>query len=236
MSLPYFPLYPTDFDGKTAHLTILEDGAYNRLLRLCWKTPGCRIPTDEAWIMRQMRARSPEEQDAVMVVLEEFFTAKGGFYTNKKLSEIYASSSEAHERRKKAGSKGGRAKSLKTNETGSSNATAKLKQPEPEPEPYIEERNANALRRNSPKNPDPTKVLFDSGVAILTEAGIKEANARSILGKWKKAHGAEAVITAIGRAQREGAIDPVAFIEGCFKFRRLTGADNEDYLRGVLNL
>ena len=134
MSLPYFPLYPTDFDGKTAHLTLLEDGAYNRLLRLCWKTPGCRIPADEAWIMRQMRARSPEEQEAVRTILDEFFTVRGGFYTNKKLSEIYVASSDAHERRKNAGSKGGKAKALKTNKSEPSNAVAKPKQPEPEPE------------------------------------------------------------------------------------------------------
>lgn len=134
MGLPYFPLYPTDFDGKTAHLTILEDGAYNRLLRLCWKTPGCRIPTDEAWIMRQMRARTNDEQEAVRSVIAEFFTAKGGFYTNKKLSEIYDASRDAHERRKNAGSKGGKAKALKTNKTEPSNAVAMAKQPEPEPD------------------------------------------------------------------------------------------------------
>ena len=32
--LPYFPLYPTDFEADTSHLTLEEDGAYNRLLRL----------------------------------------------------------------------------------------------------------------------------------------------------------------------------------------------------------
>jgi uncharacterized protein YdaU (DUF1376 family) len=53
MSLPYFPMYPSDFEAKTSHLTLLEDGAYNRLLRLCWMTPGCSIPADEAWIMRR---------------------------------------------------------------------------------------------------------------------------------------------------------------------------------------
>ncbi|MCP5097247.1 MAG: YdaU family protein, partial [Chloroflexi bacterium] len=36
MSLPYFPMYPTDFEADTSHLTLEEDGAYNRLLRLMW--------------------------------------------------------------------------------------------------------------------------------------------------------------------------------------------------------
>ena len=40
MKVPYFPLYIADYDSKTAHLTLEEDGAYLRLLRLCWRTPG----------------------------------------------------------------------------------------------------------------------------------------------------------------------------------------------------
>ncbi|MBE7186199.1 MAG: hypothetical protein INR68_17535, partial [Methylobacterium mesophilicum] len=39
----------------------------------------------------------------------------------------------------------------------------------------------------------------------------------TMLGKWKRDHGAEAVIVALGKAQREGAIDPVSFIEGCLR-------------------
>ncbi|WP_422028131.1 hypothetical protein [Roseovarius sp.] len=66
---------------------------------------------------------------------------------------------------------------------------------------------------------DPDKVLFDSGIQYLTASGIPERKARMLLGKWRKEHGTEAVIAALGRAKREGAIEPVAFIEGCLKFR-----------------
>ena len=65
---------------------------------------------------------------------------------------------------------------------------------------------------------DPAKLMFDSGVALLSAAGIKRAQARAMIGKWRKDHGAEAVIAAIGRAQREGAVDPVAFIVGALRF------------------
>lgn len=61
--------------------------------------------------------------------------------------------------------------------------------------------------------------MFDAGIELLTSAGIPAQRARPILGKWRKQHGAEAVISAIGQAKREGAIEPVSFIEGCFKFR-----------------
>lgn len=137
MSLPYFPMFPSDFEAKTSHLTLAEDGAYNRLLRICWMTPGCSIPTDEAWIMRRVRAFTEADKEAVRDVLGEFFTANDGRYSNAKLTRIWLEANEAHEKRKNAGSRGGKAKALKTKETGSSNAKAMLKQPEPEPEPEV---------------------------------------------------------------------------------------------------
>lgn len=64
---------------------------------------------------------------------------------------------------------------------------------------------------------DPEKILFDEGIRLLGAASITQAAARQLLGKWKRDHGAPAVITALGKAQREGAIDPKAFIEGALR-------------------
>lgn len=135
MSLPYFPMFPTDFEAKTSHLTLAEDGAYNRLLRLMWMTPGCSLPDDDAWIMRRMRCTKEEFEAVVLVVIDEFCDRENGRVSNAKLTSVFQQSSEAHEKRVLAGSKGGKSKSLKTNKTASSNAQAKPKQPEPEPEP-----------------------------------------------------------------------------------------------------
>jgi hypothetical protein len=66
---------------------------------------------------------------------------------------------------------------------------------------------------------DPEKVMFDSGVNLLTNAGKSRDSARTLLGKWKRDHGAAAVIEALGAAQREGAINPVSFIEGRWRQR-----------------
>jgi uncharacterized protein YdaU (DUF1376 family) len=134
MSLPYFPMYPTDFEAKTSHLSIAEDGAYNRLLRICWMTPGCTMPADEAWIMRRARAVTEADQEAVRAILAEFFTIENGRYSNARLTREWNAANEAHERRKNAGAKGGAAKGAKTKEKVSSKATAMPKQPEPEPE------------------------------------------------------------------------------------------------------
>lgn len=148
MSLPYFPMFPTDFEAKTSHLTLAEDGAYNRLLRLMWMTPGCTLPADDAWIMRRMRVDQVTYDEVVKVVIDEFFTVENGRLSNAKLGRIFTETNEAHKKRVSAGSKGGKAKALKTNNSMSSNAKAMLKQPEPEPEPLRE--STNVLLSDTP--------------------------------------------------------------------------------------
>lgn len=62
------------------------------------------------------------------------------------------------------------------------------------------------------------KVIFRDGLRLLIQGGMAEQKARSLLGKWRRDHGDPALIDALSRAQREGAIDPVSFITGCFRF------------------
>ena len=159
MSLPYFPMFPSDFEAKTSHLTLAEDGAYNRLLRICWMTLGCTIPTDEAWIMRRVRAHTDADKEAVLAILSEYFTVENGRYSNAKLMWIWREANEAHEKRKNAGSKGGNAKALRTKEKPSSNATAMLKQPEPEPEPDIRLEDTNVSLSVSTDAPLPANDI-----------------------------------------------------------------------------
>lgn len=129
MSLPYFPLYVTDYEGDTAHLTIEEDGAYMRLLRLCWRTPGCSIPDDPAWIRRQMRCDQATFDRSVMPVIKEFFRHSKSRYHSPRLTAEYERTAESKERRKNAGRIGGEKsaasrKLLNSNNSDPSNAQA----------------------------------------------------------------------------------------------------------------
>lgn len=72
--------------------------------------------------------------------------------------------------------------------------------------------NSEAIASGGDRPPDPDKVMFDSGRRLLMAAGKSSDQAGKLLGQWRAMHGTEAVITALGRAQREGAIDPVSFI------------------------
>jgi uncharacterized protein YdaU (DUF1376 family) len=71
--LNYFELHIGDYDSATAHLSILEDGIYGRLLRLYYRTE-IPIPADLPKTCRLVRAATKSERDAVQTVLGEFFT------------------------------------------------------------------------------------------------------------------------------------------------------------------
>ena len=92
-----------------------------------------------------------------------------------------------------------------------------------------EQLNTSVLRTGEDRR-DPAAVIFTDCLAVLTDGGVPIKQARSLLGKWRKQHGDEAVIAATGKAKREGAVDPVAFIEGCFRHKRKVEASNDDRL------
>jgi uncharacterized protein YdaU (DUF1376 family) len=171
MSLAYFPLFPTDFDADTGHLTFAEDGAYNRLLRLSWRCVEAKMPDDLDWICRKARATTPEDRALIEAVLAEFFTRKGGKVFSRRLHEEWVKANDAHAKRISAGSKGGRAKAMKTNDTDASNANAMLKQPEPEPEPYIEKKEIEP--KGSPKKSD--SVLVKDALTAVIEPDLADA-------------------------------------------------------------
>ena len=187
MSLPYFPMYPTDFEAKTSHLTLAEDGAYNRLLRICWMTPGCSIPDDAAWIMRRLRVDQGTFDAVVSVVIDEFFTSEKGRLSNAKLSRIYSETNDAHKKRVSAGSKGGKAKALKTNNSSPSNAKAMLKQPEPEPEPELykkEDTKVSSQKNRASRLSEDWFIPSEWGEWALSEGWTKDA-IRSEADKFK---------------------------------------------------
>lgn len=217
MSIPYFPMYPDDFEADTAHLTLAEDGAYNRLLRLQWRTPGCKLPADEAWIMRKMRATSDVDKEVVKVILDEFFRVEKQTIFSLRLLEEWQKAHEAHARRVASGSKGGKAKPRKTNETCSSNAIAKPKQPEPEPDNTIPNGMDGAAVGSEVV--DFTKEVFDRGIAFLSKFGTPEKQARSLIGKWRKQAGDTETFNAFRDASRAGITDPVPWITARLKPR-----------------
>jgi uncharacterized protein YdaU (DUF1376 family) len=214
MSVPYFPLYVADYEADTAHLTLEEDGAYLRLLRLCWRTPGCSIPNDPKWIARMMRVTWEAYERVVAPILSEFFRLKHNRYYSPRLQKEWERIEITHNARSEAGKRGNEKKwkkealpdnALKSNEMTSRPAIAKVSQPEPEPEPY--NTNANALDGDAV-----TAALWDRGVRFLVAHGSSERNARSVIGKWRKDASDQEIYDAFAACKRDGIVDPIPWI------------------------
>jgi uncharacterized protein YdaU (DUF1376 family) len=123
MTHPCLPLWVDDFEAATAHLSPEEDGVYNRLLRLTWRTAGCSLPVDHAWIARKVRM-APEHFERVgTAILTEFFRVSRGRYVQKRLKDEYDNISRKKLARQNAGKSGGLAKARKTKDNVPSNAS-----------------------------------------------------------------------------------------------------------------
>lgn len=180
---PYLPLYVDDYEAATAHLTAAEDGVYSRLLRLCWRTPGCSLPNDHAWIARKIRVSPKDFDTTARPVLEEFFKLSRGRLIQKRLKAEYDDISRKKSARAKAGKKGGDAKAQKLLTFDPSNATdlpahtGAFPNPEPEPE---RKKEANASSAGSAE-PMPTDRNPEEPSAAKADPWSKD---RDFLAAW----------------------------------------------------
>ena len=68
----YYEHHIGDYAEATAHLTFIEDATYSRLIRKYYATEK-PLPVDVKTVQRLINARSKEEKNAVVSVLNEFF-------------------------------------------------------------------------------------------------------------------------------------------------------------------
>lgn len=134
--LPFLPLWVDDYEAATAHLSVIEDGAYMRLLRLMWRSPGCSIPDDQRWIQRHLRVDAKTYIEVVHPLIGEFFTKKNGKIFQRRLMAEWQRSTALVEKRSAAGKQAAAAKSLKKAENGSTIEQRLNNHPQPQPEPY----------------------------------------------------------------------------------------------------
>jgi len=83
MSRQWFPHYIGDYMRDTGHLTLVEDGAYRRLLDYYYSS-GKPLTSCKNQLRRICRAFEDEEKIAIDTVLKQFFTLKDGEYHNKR--------------------------------------------------------------------------------------------------------------------------------------------------------
>lgn len=215
--LAFLPLATDAWVADTSHLSRVERAIYMDLLILMWRTPECRVPNDLAWVARKLNCDA-DESKTLAAIVAEFCKTSGNWLTQKRLRKEF---DYCLEKRKKQSD---RAKSRwnKDKDTSHGNAAPHVSGNAPTLSPtptLIPLDKSNGVQASI----DPTKVMFDAGVGLLGSSGVAAGKARSLLGKWRRDNGDEAVMAALGKAKREGAIDPVAFVEGCFRAKRRDG-------------
>lgn len=101
----YYERHLGDYARDTAHLTLIEHGAYSVLLDRYYTTEE-GIPADQAH--RVARARSKEEKQAVDTVLSEFFDLVDGVWIKGRVQEEIIKAQTKIKAAKENGKRGGR--------------------------------------------------------------------------------------------------------------------------------
>lgn len=236
---PYMPLYVADYIGDTMHLTTEQHGAYLLLLMASWRHGG-RLPNDPLKLARIAKV-SPRRWHLVSPDVLEFFDEVDGMLVQKRLEREHQKVLSISEKRSAAGKAGADAKSLKKNEPAQANAQAKVKHRArvPEPIPYKDtsslrsdavadaprpdDGHENAAMVNGTLSgpagsiPDVVDVLFGRPVLgfVGKSIGKPEAQARNMVGRWRKDFGDDAaVLSALRRAQADRPGNLVEWMAG----------------------
>ncbi|WCE06529.1 YdaU family protein [Pseudoxanthomonas sp. JBR18] len=103
----YYEHHIGDYAAATAHLSLIEDALFSRMLRRYYlqETP---LPGDVAQVARLCGARSPDEVAAVGVVLDEFFHLEDDGWHNKRADEEIERYRAKVDAARENGKKGGR--------------------------------------------------------------------------------------------------------------------------------
>lgn len=127
---PFMPLWVADFVGDTLDLDAKEIGAYMLILMALWGRDGY-LPSDEKKLQRV--ARCGRDWPRIWGAISHYFTVEGDKITQGRLLKELQKVASKREVNAQSGSRGGKAKALKSKDGGLASATISPKQPEPEP-------------------------------------------------------------------------------------------------------
>ncbi len=103
----FYPHHIGDYAKDTAHLSMVEDGAYRRLLDIYY-TRERPLPGDPKAIYRLARAHTKVERDAINAVLQEFFVEENFLFRHHRCEKEIENAQSRISAAQKNGAKGGR--------------------------------------------------------------------------------------------------------------------------------
>lgn len=211
-ALPYMPLFVADYLADTAHLTTIQHGAYMLLIMNYWQR-GKPLPNDDSKLARIVGLSVRNWQQIKAPVVEMFGTGTDSgtqlLYHQRINHELDRVASKSLKSKKAA-----QASVQRRFGERSTDAERALNHTEAHTDTSIPLANANGV--------DPEKVLFDQGLDFLKANGVPEKRGRPWLGKLKRDYETADVISALGRAKREGVFDVIPWVEAALQSKAKT--------------
>ena len=213
----YYKRHLGDYARDTAHLSMAEDGAYNRMLDLYYASER-PLPADKKDLYRKLRARSKVEQEAVDVCLQDFFSLQDDGYHNTRCDEEIAAMHDKAKTNRANGKGGGRPKKKpkqnpRGNDSGNPEKTHSVSENEGSGFDLetlaIKPLATNPLKNEKHGADAPPVGAWGRGLTVLTEAGMSQPSARSYIAKLLKSWDEGTVADALDEAR--GTADPKAY-------------------------
>jgi uncharacterized protein YdaU (DUF1376 family) len=168
----FYPFHIGDYASATRHLSWDEDLAYRRLID-AYYTREAPIPLDRRAVYRLVVASTPEQREAVDVILAEFFTETSDGWVNSRCEEEMASAIEKREKARESAMASVRSREQKKAEldrlaaagaaneqaNAQANAERSLNERSTNAQESTSERSENASGRLAPNpNPNPNPI------------------------------------------------------------------------------
>lgn len=218
VSSPWMKFYPQDWraDEKLRLCSLAARGLWIEMLAIMHRSErygqlliGGIVPTD-AQLAVQVGALPDEVSDMVrqLETAGVFSRTGSGAIYSRRMTRDFKKAQIA----RKNGKNGGNPSLCKT--TGNSASDNPQVKPPDNGGDKAQKPEARGSVSNETvgKPTDPVKVMFDLGVAVLTDAGSKPEAARSMLGKWRKQYGDGAVMAALTDCRSRNVSNPVEWI------------------------
>jgi uncharacterized protein YdaU (DUF1376 family) len=226
MTARWYKRCGADFIHGTMMLTLEEKGAYSLCLDLIYDRGG-PIPDDARWLSGVCGV-SIRKWNAIRQRLIDLGKLSAGhsMLSNARADLELVSAALSSRERAESGAKGGRKRAENAGHSRENNdlGEAELKREEKRREEESSVANATVGEAD-----DPLKVLFDTGVQILTAAGQTEKQARSLIGKWRKGRSDGDVLTALIDCRARAISEPVEWLQKRFGGVKHVSASGYEY-------
>lgn len=236
--LPYHKRYHSDALAGFMPLSLEERGAYQTLLDMMYDRGGPLLDNERLLAgymncsIRKWRALRN-----ILISKGKISLNDDGLITNGRAEKEIENTAKTSRTLAEAGAKGGRtrAENEKKGNENKESGQASLEPKESQPQAILEARSQSSEANASGGEPpaDPLKQMFDLGVHLLTETGCTEKQARSLLGKWRKAKSPGDVISGLVECRARAISNPVEWLERRFQAARYVSASGYEY-RGSL--